>query len=450
MPIKVLAPRLGEGVDEVNVIKWLKQKGEAVEEYEPLVEIETDKVITEVPSPASGVVLDILVPENTTVHVGTVLAWIGQPGERLEAEGAEPVAAVPEEVRAAAPSPAALPAGETSPGGFISPVVRKMAAEHGIDLSLVRGTGLGGRITREDVERYLAERAAGTPAVTAAAPASTSAPASEPAPVPSQASGPTPVPAPVSEPVVTVPPAVPQAPARLVSGVPGTLHPHTPMRRQIAGRMVASQQTAPHVLTVMEADLSRVLAHRAANKEAFEREGVHLTLTAYFVMAAVAALKAYPLVNASWTDEGVFVYDEVNIGIAVALGTEGLIVPVIKRADHLSLLGVARAVNDLAQRARSNRLTPEEVRGGTFSLTNHGTGGSLFATPIIVQPQVAILGTGAVHKRPVVVTDSVTGQDAIAIRPMVYLSLVFDHRLLDGAGADAFLSKVKATLEQWA
>ncbi len=426
MPTKVLAPRLGEGVDEINIIKWLKREGDAVEEYEPLVEIETDKVITEVPSPAKGVVLQILVPENSTVHVGTLLAWIGQPGEALEGEptAAAQLAAPASVAAEAAESGAAAPAQRLS--GFISPVVRKLAAEHNVDLTQVQGTGLGGRITREDVERYLAARPAAA------------------APAPSAPSAPTPV-----APAPSAPPAPTPAGARLAAGVPGSLRPHAPLRRQIAERMVASVHTSPHVLTVMEADMSRVIAHRNAHKADFEREGVNLTFMAYFVQAAVAALKAYPLVNASWTDEGVFVYDEVNIGIAVALGTEGLIVPVIKRADHLSLLGVARAVQELAQRARSNRLTPEDVRGGTFSITNHGTSGSLFATPIIYQPQVAILGTGAVQKRAVVVQDA-AGNEAIAIRPMVYLSFVFDHRLLDGAGADAFLRKVKETLENWA
>lgn len=438
MPTKLLAPRLGEGVDEITVVKWLKREGDPVAEYEPLLEIETDKVITEVPSPAQGVLLKILVGENTTVHVGTLLAWIGQPGERLGDEAAP---------MAAAAAPAAVSVGAAAPAaeatdehlrGFISPVVRKLAAEHNIDLTQIQGTGLGGRITREDVERYLAARAAAPQPAPVAAPT--------PVPTPAPVVAPAPAPAPTPEPAA--PPVVPSAGARVAPGVPGSLRPHAPLRRQIAARMVESVHTAPHVLTVMEADLSRVIAHRNAHKEDFAREGVNLTYTAYFVQAAVAALKAYPIVNASWTDEGVFVYDEVNIGIAVALGIEGLIVPVIKRADYLSLLGVARAVQDLAQRARSNRLTPEDVRGATFSITNHGTGGSLFATPIIPQPQTAILGTGAVHKRPVVVTDE-AGNEALAIRPMVYLSLVFDHRLLDGAAADAFLSKIKATLETW-
>lgn len=427
MPTKLLAPRLGEGVDEITVVKWLKREGDPVAEYEPLLEIETDKVITEVPSPAQGVLLKILVGENTTVHVGTLLAWIGQPGERIGDEVASAGAAeAPPTISIGAATPAVEATGEHL-RGFISPVVRKLAAEHHLDLTQLQGTGLGGRITREDVERYIAARAA--------------APQPAPAPVTAPVAPP-----PAPEPVA--PPVIPSAGARVAPGVPGSLRPHAPLRRQIAARMVESVHTAPHVLTVMEADLSRVIAHRNAHKEDFAREGVNLTYTAYFVQAAVAALKAYPIVNASWTDEGVFVYDDVNIGIAVALGLEGLIVPVIKRADNLSLLGVARAVQDLAQRARSNRLTPEDVRGATFSITNHGTGGSLFATPIIPQPQTAILGTGAIHKRPVVVTDE-AGNEALAIRPMVYLSLVFDHRLLDGAAADAFLSKVKATLETW-
>jgi 2-oxoglutarate dehydrogenase E2 component (dihydrolipoamide succinyltransferase) len=212
--------------------------------------------------------------------------------------------------------------------------------------------------------------------------------------------------------------------------------------------MLQSSQTAPHVLTVMEADMSRVVAHRSATKASFSADGANLTYTSYFVAAIAAGLKAFPLVNSSWTEKGILVHAEVNVGMATSLGEEGLIVPVLRRADELSLLGIARAVNDLSLRARTKKLQPEEVKGGTFTLTNHGISGSLFAMPIINQPQTGILGVGAIQKRPVVVSDA-TGRDAITILPMVYLSFVFDHRILDGASADAFLAKVKETLEDW-
>ncbi|MBI1855861.1 MAG: 2-oxo acid dehydrogenase subunit E2, partial [Chloroflexi bacterium] len=218
---------------------------------------------------------------------------------------------------------------------------------------------------------------------------------------------------------------------------------HTVIRKQIAEHMVTSKHTSPHVLTVMEADMSKVAAHRAANKDIFARDGVNLTFTAYFMMAIVAGLKNHPTANSSWTDEGVLIHKAINLGMATSLGTEGLIVPVIKNADNLSLLAMARSVNDLANRARAKKLQPDEARGGTFTLTNHGISGSLFAFPVINQPQCGILGIGAMQKRVVVIND------AIAIRPMVYLSFVFDHRILDGASADAFLMKVKETLENW-
>jgi 2-oxoglutarate dehydrogenase E2 component (dihydrolipoamide succinyltransferase) len=224
---------------------------------------------------------------------------------------------------------------------------------------------------------------------------------------------------------------------------------HSTIRRQIAEHMVTSQRTSPHVLSVMEADMSSVVAHREANKAIFERDGAKLTFTAYFIAAIVAGLKAYPMTNSAWTEDGVLVHSAINIGMATSLGDEGLIVPVIKAADSLSLLAIARSVNDLSNRARAKKLQPEEVRGGTFTLTNHGIGGSLFAMPIINQPQCAILGTGAIQKRVIAISDR-AGNDAFAIRPMVYLSMVFDHRILDGASADAFLLKVKETLERWA
>jgi 2-oxoglutarate dehydrogenase E2 component (dihydrolipoamide succinyltransferase) len=409
MATKVLAPRLGEGVEELTIIKWLKAEGEAVRELEPLLEVETDKVVTQIPSPASGRLLKITVPENTPTHVGQVMAWIGQPGESLAlGDGVTSAVSTVKEIE--------LQTGKTTnekqkeagprPLGFLSPVVRKIATEHGVDLERVTGTGEGGRITKKDVLAFIEH-------------------------------------SPVGE-VAGTPAAGPRD-----TGIRDTLLPVTTIRRQIAERMKLSKQTSPHVLTVMEADMSRVAAHRQTYKAAFADDGINLTYTAYFVAAIVAGLKAYPLANASWVEQGILVHTHVNVGMATSLGEEGLIVPVIKDAQSLSLRGIARAVNDLAERARLKKLRPEEVRDGTFTLTNHGTGGSLLAMPIINQPQVGILGTGAIQKRPVVVADA-NGNDAIAIRPMVYLSFVFDHRVLDGASADLFLIKVKDTLENWA
>jgi 2-oxoglutarate dehydrogenase E2 component (dihydrolipoamide succinyltransferase) len=299
--------------------------------------------------------------------------------------------------------------------GFISPVVARLAGEHGIDLLQVPGAGQGGRITKKDIEAYIERRETGEAAI----------PAPKPAPAPAAA-----------------------MPAPVASAEPAELIPHTTLRRQIAEHMVRSKHTSPHVTTIVEADLSRVVSHRQANKEAFARDRVNLTYTAYFVAATVAALKAFPMVNSSWTDEGIKVHRGINIGMATSMGEAGLIVPVIKNADGLSLLGIARTVNDLANRARSRQLVPDEVQGGTFTITNHGGSGSLFATPIINQPQCAILGVGAIQKRPVVISDETFG-DVIAIRTMVYLGLTFDHRVLDGAVADHFLGKLVETLQNW-
>lgn len=429
MAIQVLMPQLGESVVEGTLTRWLKKPGESVEEYEPLVEVNTDKVDTEVPSPAAGVLLKVLVPEGTTIQAGTLLALIGQPGEQIEPE-TQPPAEQPELETRAAPEPPPVPRVEAPPLdkqaiaagrdrdlGFISPVVAKMAGEYGLDLYQIPGTGQGGRITKKDIEAYLAThptRVSETPA---------------PAPAPVQ-------PAPTPTPSVSLP------------ATPGEIIALNPLRKQIAEHMVRSKHTSPHVTTIMEADLGTVAAHRQMNKAAFARDGVNLTFTAYFVAAAVAALKAFPLVNSSWTEAGIQIHRSINIGMAASLGEAGLIVPVIKNADSLSLLGIARTVNDLAERARSRQLVPDEVQGGTFTITNHGVSGSLFATPIINQPQCAILGVGAIQKRPVVISDNHLG-DVIAIRTMVYLGLTFDHRILDGAIADYFLAKIVDTLQKW-
>ncbi len=371
----------------------------------------TDKVDTEIPAPITGTVLKIVAEEGVPAKVGAVLAFIGKPGEEVNSrqssvssvssktesrvESQKPVSAQPE----------ILDVRRSTDLGFISPVVAKIAAEHGVNLQQVQGTGLNGRITKNDVLGYVEGQK-------------------------SKVQGQVPQPATFQ-------------PSNLKPIEGDQLIKHTTIRKQIAEHMVMSKHTSPHVLTVMEADMSRVAKHRSANKEIFARDGANLTFTAYFIMAIVAGLKNYPMVNSSWSDEGVLVHKAVNIGMATSLGEDGLIVPVIKGADNLSLLAMARSVNDLANRARTKKLQPDDVKGGTFTLTNHGISGSLFAFPVINQPQCGILGVGAMQKRVVVI------DDAIAIRPMVYLSFVFDHRILDGASADWFLAKVKETLENW-
>lgn len=410
MATKVLVPLLGEGVEEVTVTKWLKREGDSVNELEPLLEVNTDKVDTEIPAPATGTVLKIVAEEGVPAKVGAVLAFIGKPGEAvdngpLSVDGEKTEAKAEGQSSAARPETLDLRPSNKQDIGFISPVVAKIAAEYGVNLQDVPGTGLNGRITKNDVLDYVESQKSKIQA-----------------------------PKPVTRPVSHLTPE---------TGTHDTLIKHTVIRKQIAEHMVMSKHTSPHVLTVMEADMNRVAKHRSANKEMFARDGINLTFTAYFMTAIVAGLKAYPNVNSSWTDEGILVHKDINLGMATSLGEEGLIVPVIKGADNLSLLAMARAVNDLATRARSKKLQTDEVKGGTFTLTNHGISGSLLAFPVINQPQCGILGVGAMQKRVVVI------DDAIAIRPMVYLSFVFDHRILDGASADWFLMKVKETLESW-
>jgi 2-oxoglutarate dehydrogenase E2 component (dihydrolipoamide succinyltransferase) len=406
MATKVFVPRLGEGVDEVTITRWLKQEGDSIKELEPLLEVNTDKVDTEIPAPASGVILKIVAQEGQVGKVGELLAVIGQPGEavdnnRLSVSSEKEQSQVTSQ-KSVEQKPAALDLRPSTELGFISPVVAKIAAEHGINLNQVQGTGLNGRITKNDVLSFVES----------------------------------------GKSKVGIQPTVHRPPS-IVVGEGDQLIKHTPIRKSIADHMVMSKHTSPHVLTVMEADMSKVIKHRSAHKAQFERDGVNLTFTAYFMTAIVAGLKQYPIVNSSWGDEGILVHKNVNLGMAVSLGEDGLIVPVIKNAEDLSLFAMARAVNDLAHRARNKKLQPDDVKGGTFTLTNHGTSGSLFAFPVINQPQAGILGVGAMQKRVVVI------DDAIAIRPMVYLSFVFDHRILDGASADWFLAKVKETLENW-
>jgi pyruvate/2-oxoglutarate dehydrogenase complex dihydrolipoamide acyltransferase (E2) component len=435
MGTKIIMPEMGEGIIEAVVAQWLKEEGDRVEQYEPILEIETDKVTTEATAEEAGTLLKIYVEAGETVAVGTLLGFVGEPGEALPGESEEqerelePAAAEPEvgelsrTIEAKASRLPGAPKAKSTNGsprtesrrytGRISPVVGRIASENEIDLDRVPGTGKDGRITKRDIMAYLEKREEGD-GETAVFPK----PAAVPSPKPMLA--PTPQPS-------------PQA---------GELVPLTGMRQGIAEHMVRSKRTSPHVTTVFEFDFTAVAKHRAAHKEQFARDGARLTFTAYIVSATVQALKKHPLVNSTWTDEGIRLLRDINVGMATALD-EGLIVPVIKNADSLNLLGVARVVNDLAERARNKQLRPEEVQGGTFTITNHGVSGSLFATPVINQPQCGILGVGIIEKRVKVIND------AIAIRPMAYVSLTFDHRILDGATADYFVASIKDGIENW-
>ncbi len=441
MPTKIIMPQLGESVVEGTVSKWLKNEGEAVKEFEPIMEVTTDKVDTEVTATSGGLLLKILIPDGTTVTAGTLLGWIGQPGEAIPAEAGGSPTHAPAAHTPSPPPPQTPVAREL---GFISPVVAKLAAEHNVDLQQVKGTGASGRITKKDVLAYVAAKPPEglRSALEQSGAGKPSGGSEELAPWEKPGDGDLFRPPELQMAAQAAPVSVPSVPAIPSSG--DTFLPLTNIRKSIAEHMVRSKHTSPHVTTVFEVDMSKVAAHREANKAQFARDGVNLTFTAYFVAASASALKAFPMVNSSFADDKIVLKRDVNIGVAVSLGEEGLIVPVIKQADEKSLLGLARAVNDLANRARAKQLKPDEVQGGTFTITNHGVSGSLFATPIINQPQCAILGVGMIQKRVVV-----TSGDAIAIRPMCYISLTFDHRILDGALADYFVAKVKEALEGW-
>ena len=442
----VVMPQMGESIVEGTLTKWLKKPGDRVERDEPLFEISTDKVDTEIPAPSAGVLAEVLVQEGQTVGINTVVARI-QDGAAASAPAvvapAVAAAPVPQFVApAAAPPPAAVAvASPDDLQGPLSPLVRKMARENNVDLAKVRGTGAGGRITKQDVEAY----------VSGGQPAAPAAPAYVPPPPP-----PPPAPAPMAVATVAapvnVPPPAPAPPApvalREIPQMPGAapalkVEPMSTMRQKIAEHMVFSKRTSAHVTTVHRADLTKIARMRDRLKGAFQQQyGISLTFLPFVVRAITAALRQYPLINASIDGTNIIYHRDINVGIAVALDG-GLLVPVIRNADERNIVGLQRAIADLAARARSRQLRPDEVQGGTFSLTNFGSFGSLFATPVINQPQVAILGIGAVTKEPVVV------DDAIAIRSMAYLALTFDHRLIDGALADQFTAKVKSVLEAW-
>jgi 2-oxoglutarate dehydrogenase E2 component (dihydrolipoamide succinyltransferase) len=402
MPTEIKMPQLGESITEGIVSRWLKGVGERVEQYETLFEVETDKVNTEIPAPAGGTLLQILVSEGEKVPVGTILALIG------EVEAVTPMA--PPAQSQAEPASRFSWQAENGTKQRLSPVVARLVAEHNLDIRQISGTGRGGRVSKQDVLHFLEQQTAAPPA-----------------PEPAE-SLPLPAPVPATAPL---PPDT-------------NLIPLTGMRRAIAEHMSRSIRIAPHVTTVFEIDMSGVVAHRQQHQAGFERQRTRLTLTPYFCQAAVTALQTVPILNGRYSDEGILMQHRIHLGLAVAL-EEGLIVPVIRDADEKNLLGLARTVNDLAERARSRKLRPDETQGGTFTITNHGVNGSLFSNPIINQPQSGILGVGAVTKRPVVVTHA--GVDSLAIKPMCYISLTFDHRLVDGATADAFMGVVKRTLE---
>ncbi len=413
---EVLMPQMGESITEGTITKWLKKVGDTVQRDEPIFEISTDKVDAEIPSPVAGVLSEIKVPEGSTVQINTVVAVIGGTAGK-PAAAAAPAKAAP----AAAPTPSApaAPAAVAASEGErvrSSPLVRKIAKDNNVDLTQVPGTGASGRITKSDIVGHLEQGA--KPAAAPPAPAA-------PAPVAAK-----PAPAPTSAPL------------------PGELVPMSKMRAIIAKRMVESKQTSPHVHTVFKVDMTRIVKLREKEKSKYEqRNGVKLTYMPFITRAAIVALRKHPIVNGSVEGDAIRYNKNINIGIAVALDW-GLIVPVIKQAEEKNFLGIARAIVDVAERARNKKLAPDEISGGTFTLTNSGIFGEQFGTPIINQPQSAILGIGGLNKEPEVITDK-DGNDFIGIRSIQRFTLGFDHRIVDGADAGKFMSDFKAYLENW-
>ncbi len=415
---EVVMPQMGESIFEGTITKWLKQVGDKVERDEPIFEISTDKVDAEIPSPVSGTLTEIKVPAGNTVQINTVVAVIGgTAGAPAAAAAAAPAPPAP----APTPAPAEEEVYEGAEGVRSSPLVRKMAREHNVDLRKVSGTGAGGRITKDDLQAYLA----GKPAPAAVAAAAPTAPA--PAAPAARATAPTPA------------VATPQ---------PGELVPMSKMRSIIAQRMVDSKHTNAHVHTVFKVDFTRIVKLREKEKNNYEqRNGVKLTYMPFITRAAIATLRKLPIVNAQIEGDAIRYPANINVGIAVALDW-GLIVPVIKQAEEKSFLGIARSIADLAERARTKKLKPDEVGSGTFTITNPGIFGEQFGTPIINQPESAILGVGGLFKEPAVITDK-DGTDSIAIRHMIHLTLGFDHRIIDGADAGKFMAEMKKYLENW-
>ena len=461
MAADVVMPQMGESIFEGTITKWLKKPGDKVERDEPLFEISTDKVDAEIPSPSAGVLKEIKVSEGQTVPINTVVAVIDVAGSAAAAPAPAPAKAAPAPAAAAAPAPAPAPkptivpppppqpavvapaatAAKEGTRVHSSPLVRRMAKEHGIDLTTVPGTGSGGRVSKQDIEAAISGSSPAPAAAAASAPAAPARTAPPPAPI---------APAPLAGGGGPAAHGTQYVPA-LQIGVPREriyfgnyeVESLSNMRLKIAEHMVASKHVSPHVYSVDEIDMSKIAALRAKSKDEFEKNyGTKLTFMPFFVKAVVAGLRAYPTLNASLDGTNVVIHREINVGIAVALDW-GLIVPVVKSADEKNILGIQRTMNDLAERARSKKLKPEEVQEGTFSITNPGVFGGLFGLPVISQPNVGILGLGAIEKRPVVINDS------IAIRSMCYVTLSYDHRVVDGAIAHQFLHKVKETLENW-
>jgi 2-oxoglutarate dehydrogenase E2 component (dihydrolipoamide succinyltransferase) len=464
--IDVVMPQMGVSVTEGTITRWLKQVGEPVARDEPLLEISTDKVDTEVPSPGEGVIAQILVPEGETVEVGTVLAVITPDGAAAAEPAAAPPApaALPEPppapATAAPPAPAptaespaapATPAAAPSGNGrtFISPVVARIAAEHGVDPSMIPGTGAGGRVTKKDILAFIESGAAAQATAGAAPPGP---PPAETAPQPPAAppAPPPPPPAPAAPPAPPAPPPPAAPPGPIGAGAGETIEPMTAMRRGVMEHMRRSLDTSAHVTSAIEVDMSRVVSIRTKLKREYEQTyGVNPTYLAFIARATVDTLAEWPWVNGEIRGETIVTRRYVNLGIAVALdGGKGLIVPVVRNAEGLNLLGMARAIADLAERARTKKLLPDDVQGGTFTITNPGGLGTFHGTPVINQPQAGILGTYALVKRPWVIQDEL-GQDVIAIRPMMNITLTYDHRLVDGAYAGGFLHDLRERLESW-